>query len=366
MGDNSRSHSQDLFHILGFGSICKACKSLISKCFPEKKTIFFKKMGNITKPKSTQEDNKTNRYKNQTSLNRKSDRRNDDIGLNSPKASFRRRSCDDHMKRSPQWSPPVQTSPLSRTASHGPSTPFMRSTSRKMAPTRASLLRTMSMSQRNSVDASSASAFPRAFSRSASRTGSTPILYTNSNGLMKPPAMEQQLDCTLEELCFGCVKKIKITRDAITDIGQIVEEDEVFTIKVKPGWKRGTKITFEGMGSEIPGTDPADVIFTIAENKHPTFTRQEDDLELGVKISLVEALTGCSLPIQLLGGQIMNLTIDDVIHPGYKKIIAGQGMPKQNDPTTRGNLIVTFSIKFPKELTEEQRSDAANILQHAC
>ncbi|KAI3464531.1 hypothetical protein Pfo_021194 [Paulownia fortunei] len=253
------------------------------------------------------------------------------------------------------------------------------------------------MSQRNSLDASSA-AFRRSLSRSTSRTGSTPILYSNSNGLIKPPAMEQQLDCTLEELCFGCIKKIKITRDAITDNGnswlrsclgkrpfshnlgiyslnnlfcdsatrQILEEDEVLTIKVKPGWRKGTKITFEGMGNEVPGTDPADVIFVVAEKKHPLFRRQEDDLEMGVEIPLVEALTGFTLAVPLVGGQTLSLTINDIVHPGYEKIIAGQGMPKQNEPGTRGNLIITFSIKFPEELTEEQRSDAANILQHAC
>lgn len=171
------------------------------------------------------------RFKNQKTINRNPDRDNVQeihdlrhIGhQGSPTDSFRRGSCDDNMTtRSPQWSPLVSTStgpgpsPLSRNTSHGRSS-FMRSTSRKsqstMQPAKASLSR--AMSQR---DASSA-AFTCALSRSASRTGSTPILYSNSNGLMKPAAMEQQLDCTLEELCFGCIKKVTITRDAVTDNG---------------------------------------------------------------------------------------------------------------------------------------------------
>ncbi|KAL6525067.1 hypothetical protein OROMI_030660 [Orobanche minor] len=272
----------------------------------------------------------------------------------SPKGSFTRRSCDHAMTRSPQWSPPVHTNPVS-----SPLSPLTRSTSRRTVPVRASLLRTMS--QINSTDAKSAAAFQRSLSRSASRTG--PILYTSSHGLIRPPANEHQLDCTLEELCFGCIKKIKITRDAINRNGQIVQEDETFTIKVKPGWRKGTKITFEGMGNEIPGADPADVIFTISEENHPMFTRKEDDLELKIDIPLVEALTGCNLSVPLLGGQTMSLTINDVINPGYEKIVAGQGMPKQNDPTTRGNLIITFCINFPEDLTDEQRFNAANILR---
>ncbi|KAL3641251.1 hypothetical protein CASFOL_016219 [Castilleja foliolosa] len=374
MADNSTSNSQDFFRILGFETICKACKSLFSKCYPEKNSLFSKKMGNIIKkPKSTEQDCKMAKYKNQKSTKKKIlDKEIHDLklkGPNSPKGSFRRRSCsEDTITKSPQWSPPVHAniglSRLSRTTSHGQSSPLSRSMSRRSAaPARSSLLRTSS--QINSEDASSSTAaFQRSLSRSVSRTG--PIIYSNSHGLIKPHANEEPLDCTLEELCFGCIKKIKITRDAITENRQRVEEEEKFTIKVEPGWQVGTRITFEGRGNEIPGADPADVIFTISEKTHPLFTRKDDDLELKVDIPLVEALTGCNLSIPLLGGQLMRLTIDDVIKPGDEKIIQVQGMPKKNDPTTRGNLIIKFSIKFPDKLTDKQRSDAANILQQVC
>lgn len=147
---------------------------------------------------------------------------------------------------------------------------------------------------------------------------------------------------------------------------EIVEQDEVLTIKVQPGWKKGTTITFEGKGNEMPGIDPADVIYVVKEKKHPLFRRKEDDLELEVEILLVDALTGCTLLVPLLGGQTKRLTIDDILHPGYQKIIAGQGMTRQKEPGTRGNLIITVSVKFPEELTEEQRHIAANILRQAC
>lgn len=57
-------------------------------------------------------------------------------------------------------------------------------------------------------------------SRSSSRmNGSYPIMFSNSNGMVKPPPIERQLECTLEELCYGCTKKIKITRDVVTESG---------------------------------------------------------------------------------------------------------------------------------------------------
>ncbi|XP_059629630.1 uncharacterized protein LOC132272514 [Cornus florida] len=204
-------------------------------------------------------------------------------------------------------------------------------------------------------------------SRSASRMSPpTPIMFSNSNGYMKAPAVEEKLECTLEELCFGCIKKIMITRDVVTNHGEIIQEDEMLTINVKPGWRKGTEIKFEGMGNETPNTLPADITFLISEKRHPLFRREGNDLELIVEMPLVKALTGCTLSVPLLGGEKMSLGITDIIYPGYEKIIAGQGMPKPKEQGRRGNLIMKFIIEFPTDLTEEQRSELFSILQDAC
>ncbi|KAF5942307.1 hypothetical protein HYC85_019949 [Camellia sinensis] len=133
---------------------------------------------------------------------------------------------------------------------------------------------------------------------------------------------------------------------------KIVKEEEMLIIKVKPGWRKGMKVTFEGMGNETPGTHPADIIFVIVEKRHPLFTTKGDDLELSIEITLLNALIGCTLSIPLLGGENMSLTIDDIIQPGYEKIIVGQGMPKSKEQRNRGNLIIKFVVKFPTELTD--------------
>lgn len=138
------------------------------------------------------------------------------------------------------------------------------------------------------------------------------------------------------------------------------------TIKVEPGWRKGTKITFEGKGNQMPGTERGDLILVIAEKEHTLFKREEDDLQLGVEILLVDALTGCALLLPLLGGETTRLAIEDIVHPGYEMAIEGEGMPKQHEPGARGNLIVNISVKFPEALTDEQRSTAAGILQQAC
>ncbi|XP_057466087.1 uncharacterized protein LOC130755652 [Actinidia eriantha] len=193
----------------------------------------------------------------------------------------------------------------------------------------------------------------------------TPIIYSQSTVKRKPQPVEKRLECTLEELCHGGVKKIKLTRDAISDSGMIIQEEEILKIKIKPGWKKGTKITFEGKGDERPGMYPADIIFVIDEKRHPIFKREGDDLELGVEVPLVQALTGCTITVPVLGGEKMTLSFDDILYPGYEKLIPGQGMPKQNEQGRRGDLRLKFLVNFPSELSDEQRFNVVSILNES-
>ncbi|XP_019171809.1 PREDICTED: dnaJ protein homolog 1-like [Ipomoea nil] len=199
----------------------------------------------------------------------------------------------------------------------------------------------------------------------SSKRTATPIILSESISRRKPPPVEKRLECTLEELCYGCTKEVKITREILSNTGLIIQEEEYVTIKVKPEWRRGTKITFEGKGDERPGCLPADVIFVIEEKKHSMFKREGDDLELGVQIPLVQALTGCTITVPTLGGGEMILNLDDeIIYPGLEKTIPGQGMP--NNQGQRGDLRLRFLVGFPTDLSEEQRSQVASILRDCC
>lgn len=137
-------------------------------------------------------------------------------------------------------------------------------------------------------------------------------------------------------------------------------------MNVKAGWRKGTKITLEGRGDEKPGYLPADIVLLIDEVRHPLYERDGDDLELVVEIPLVNALTGCSIPVPLLGGDKMTLSFDDIIFPGFEKVIRGQGMPKAREPERRGDLRIKFLVEFPVNLSAEQRAEAAGILRGCC
>ncbi|KAJ6690883.1 DNAJ-like protein SUBFAMILY B MEMBER 13-LIKE [Salix koriyanagi] len=178
----------------------------------------------------------------------------------------------------------------------------------------------------------------------------------------KAPPIEQKLPCSLEELYKGATKRMKISRDIADASGKTVQVEEILTIDIKPGWKKGTKITFPEKGNEQPNIVPADLVFIIDEKPHPLFTRDGTDLVVTQKISLAEALTGYTVHLTTLDGRNLTIPVNTVIHPNYEEVVPREGMPIQKDPTKRGNLRIKFSIKFPTRLTAEQKAGIKRLL----
>nr|KYP44822.1 DnaJ isogeny subfamily B member 4 [Cajanus cajan] len=210
-----------------------------------------------------------------------------------------------------------------------------------------------------------------AFGRSGAGEGS-------ANVPRKSAPIERTLQCSLEDLYKGTTKKMKISRDVI-DASGISEKclfsveyrcncwrpttvEEILTIEIKPGWKKGTKITFPEKGNEQRGVIPADLVFIIDEKPHGVFKRDGNDLVVTQKISLVEALTGYTAQLTTLDGRNLTVSSGSVISPTYEEVIKGEGMPIPKEPSKRGNMRVKFNIKFPSRLTSEQKSGLKRLL----
>ncbi|KAJ4847086.1 hypothetical protein Tsubulata_040923 [Turnera subulata] len=178
----------------------------------------------------------------------------------------------------------------------------------------------------------------------------------------KAPPIEKKLPCSLEELYKGATKRMKISREIVDASGNAMQVEEILTIDIKPGWKKGTKITFPEKGNEQPNIIPSDLVFIIDEKPHPVFTRDGHDLIVTQKISLAEALTGYTVHITTLDGRNLTIPINNVIHPSYEEIVQKEGMPIQKDPTKRGNLRIKFNIKFPMRLSADQKAGIRKLL----
>uniref|UniRef100_A0A1J3K9L5 DnaJ-like protein subfamily B member 13 n=1 Tax=Noccaea caerulescens TaxID=107243 RepID=A0A1J3K9L5_NOCCA len=186
--------------------------------------------------------------------------------------------------------------------------------------------------------------------------------HHHHGGARKVAPIENKLPCSLEDLYKGTTKKMKISREIVDVSGKAMQVEEILTIGVKPGWKKGTKITFPEKGNEHPGVIPADLVFIIDEKPHPVFTREGNDLIVTQKISLADALTGYTVNLTTLDGRTLTIPVTNVIHPEYEEVVPKEGMPLQKDQTKKGNLRIKFNIKFPARLTAEQKAGFKKLL----
>jgi len=179
---------------------------------------------------------------------------------------------------------------------------------------------------------------------------------------VKQSPIEKRFACTLEELYTGATKRMKITKTILDASGKQMKAEKVLTINVKPGWKAGTKITFPEEGDEEPGIIPADIVFILEEKPHPIFKREGNDLIHTIDVTLRSALTGYTVNIKGLSGQAIRVPINEIITPNYTKVVHGEGMPHQKDPSKKGNLILKFNVTFPRDLNASQKAKLMDAL----
>lgn len=170
------------------------------------------------------------------------------------------------------------------------------------------------------------------------------------------PAIEHDLYISLEEILRGCTKKMKISKRVMQPNGFARKEDKVLTINVKPGWKAGTKITFQKEGDQARGRVPADIIFIIRDKPHSLFRREGSDIRYTCKLSLKQALCGTVIEVPTLTDEKITLSLTrDIIKPNLVKRIQGYGLPFPKEPSRRGDLLVSFDIRFPDTLTQSAK-----------
>ncbi|KAL1187954.1 DnaJ -like protein [Cardamine amara subsp. amara] len=183
-----------------------------------------------------------------------------------------------------------------------------------------------------------------------------------SGELKKAPAIENPLPVSLEDLYKGVKKKMRLSRNVYDATGRMRVVEEILPIDIKPGWKKGTKLTFLKKGNEEPGIIPADIIFVVEEKSHPVYKRDGNDLLVNQEITLLEALTGKTLNLITLDGRTLMIPLTDIIKPDHEIVVPNEGMPISKEPGRKGNLRLKLSVRYPTKLTGEQKSELKRVL----
>ncbi|GAB9462520.1 hypothetical protein Gpo141_00000009 [Globisporangium polare] len=183
-------------------------------------------------------------------------------------------------------------------------------------------------------------------------------------GPEKTEAIVVSAECSLEELFSGTTKTLEVARKRLQN-DEMTDETKTFVIKVKPGWKHGTKVTFEREGNETRTSEAGDVVFQIVQQKHALYTRDGANLVFTAKLKLSEALGDYCVQVPTLDGRKLAISCNDVVTPATEKVVKKEGMPissSQQQPGERGDLVIKFAIAFPKHLTSLQKAALVKIL----
>ncbi|KAI9533962.1 DnaJ sub B member 1 [Dissostichus eleginoides] len=201
--------------------------------------------------------------------------------------------------------------------------------------------------------------FPRSFSSGMGGMG------PHSSIVKKPqdPPVVHDLWVAMEDVLSGCTKKMKISRKRLNPDGRTVKtEDKILEVQIKKGWKEGTKITFPKEGDQTPTNIPADVVFVVKDKAHRVFKREGSDIVYTAKISLRDALCGCTVNAPTLDGRTVTVSTTDIVQPGMKRRVSGEGLPYPKRPDRRGDLLVEYEVKFPERLSQSARDTIAQVL----
>ncbi|KKY36716.1 putative dnaj heat shock family protein [Diaporthe ampelina] len=173
--------------------------------------------------------------------------------------------------------------------------------------------------------------------------------------------VERSLPVSLEDMYKGVNKRMKIKAKKFDDNGKRTTTDEMLTVPIKAGLKKGSKIRFKGVGDQEEGGQQ-DLCFVVEEKPHPIYTRDGDDLSMTVDLELKEALTGWKRTVTTIDGRQLSLDKSGPTQPGSHDVYPGQGMPISKKPGQRGNFIIKYNVKFPTSLTAQQKEALKGIL----
>ncbi|XP_060518305.1 dnaJ homolog subfamily A member 2-like [Cylas formicarius] len=165
------------------------------------------------------------------------------------------------------------------------------------------------------------------------------------------PGMAQQI----QSQCGECRGEGEVIKEKDRCPGchgkKVCNETKILEVHVDKGMRDSQKIYFRGEGDQQPDVRAGDVVIVLQQKPHERFERNGNNLYVKHTISLTDALCGFNFVITHLDKRklLIRHPAGEVIKPGDVKTVAGEGMPIHKNPFEKGNLYVTFNVKFPEK-----------------
>jgi curved DNA-binding protein len=114
------------------------------------------------------------------------------------------------------------------------------------------------------------------------------------------------------------------------------------------------KITGQG-GAGVNGGPNGDLFITFELTNHSNFKRDGNNLLLNVDLDFYLAILGGELTIETFDAKKVKLKINAETQNGSKVKLKGKGFPIYKRENEFGDLLVTFNVKIPTNLSSEEK-----------
>ncbi len=126
-------------------------------------------------------------------------------------------------------------------------------------------------------------------------------------------------------------------------------------ITIPAGVEDGQVIKLKGYGGEgLNGGPKGDLYITFVINNNTRFNRTGDDLYISINLPLYTAVLGGDEVIETLDGKV-KLKVAPETQSGARVRLKGKGFPKYKKEGEYGDLYVTWDVKVPEGLTEQEK-----------
>ena len=198
-----------------------------------------------------------------------------------------------------------------------------------------------------------------------SESKAKPVTCDNCNGMGEIQEMQRSFlgNVMTTRPCPKCQGFGEVITDPCNHCagdGRVKKRRDI-TVNIPAGINDGMRIRMASQGEVGHGGGPAgDLYVEVHTEEHPVFQRNADDLNLTVRVPMIDAALGTNFTIDQLNGEELTIDIEPGTQPGESIKVDGAGMPRLRTDGY-GNLFAHVDVVVPKDLDRKTRESLEKI-----
>jgi molecular chaperone DnaJ len=131
-------------------------------------------------------------------------------------------------------------------------------------------------------------------------------------------------------------------------------QPEELEVEIPVGVDNGDRVRVPGKGEAgYRGSEPGDLFLIVKIQPHKFLQREKDDIASSIEVDYFDLLLGARVDVYTVWGEV-EVQIPAMTNPEGKLRLKGQGMPKLNNASSKGDHYIKLKVRMPKRLSTDQ------------